>query len=238
MLRRLAPPHLVLAAYCGGLCLALAWRPPLWTALLAAAMAALALAGVVRAPLAWPSGAAWSAAARLGAHRRAAGLRSSASPAWPWREARLTHLSDSRLAALTGRTVDLRAVLTALPTVKDAEVTLAVAVESADGARVAEPAQLRLRLEDGQSFTPDPTGSLTEGALHRRRLGARPASAGAEARAPSTTAATCAGAASTRCWRATSPTCASPATAAASRASSTVCASPPARTSAPASIRR
>jgi hypothetical protein len=129
MLRRLAPPHLILAAYCGGLCLALAWRPPLWTALLAAAMAALALAGAVRAPLAWPSGAAWSSAARFGVIAALlavifgiAGLAVA--------EARLTHLSDSRLAALTGRTVDLRAVVTALPTVKDAEVTLTVAVAS------------------------------------------------------------------------------------------------------------
>jgi len=169
MLRRLAPPHLILAAYCGGLCLALAWRPPLWTALLAAAMAALALVGAVRAPPAWPSAAARLGEARLAAVRLGAvaallaaifGLAGLAVA-----EARLAHLSESRLATLTGRTVDLQAVLTALPTVKDAEVTLALAVESADGTRIAEPAQLRLRLEDGQSFTPDPTGALTEGAL-------------------------------------------------------------------------
>jgi len=164
MLRRLAPPHFILAAYCGGLCLALAWRPPLWTALLAAAMAALALAGVARAPLAWPSGVAWSAAARFGVIAALLALIFGVA-GLAVAEARLTHLSESRLGALTGRTVDLQAVLTALPAVKDAEVTLAVAVESADGARVSEPAHLRLRLEDGQSFTADPTGSLTEGAL-------------------------------------------------------------------------
>lgn len=158
MLRRLAPPHLVLAAYCGGLCLALAWRVPLWTAVLAAAMTTLAVAGVVRAPLVWPSGAARAAviAALLALLFGVAGLAVA--------QARLARLADSRLAALTGRTVDLSAVLTALPSVKDGVVTLAVAVEAADGARVGEPAHLRLRLEGGEDFAADPTGPLTEGA--------------------------------------------------------------------------
>ena len=44
-----APPHVLLGAYCAGLCLVLAWRPPPGALLVAAAAAAVALAVAARA---------------------------------------------------------------------------------------------------------------------------------------------------------------------------------------------
>ena len=81
--------------------------------------------------------------------------------------ARLDAIAHSALAARTGERVALTAVLTDLPAVKDDQVTLAVRVSGVDGREVREPAHLRLRLEEGQTFAHDPTGPLTEGALLR-----------------------------------------------------------------------
>ena len=44
-----APPHVLLGAYCAGLCLVLAWRPPLAALLAAVALAAGVLAVAARA---------------------------------------------------------------------------------------------------------------------------------------------------------------------------------------------
>ncbi len=60
-MRRFAPPHVLLAGYCAGLCMALVWRPP--ASLLAAAFIGVALA-------------TFGAAARLG---RGPAVR---GPAW------------------------------------------------------------------------------------------------------------------------------------------------------------
>ena len=49
-------------------------------------------------------------------------------------------------------------MLTDLPAVKDDQVTLAVRVTGVAGRDVREPAHLRLRLEEGQTFGYDPLG--------------------------------------------------------------------------------
>ncbi len=81
--------------------------------------------------------------------------------------ARLDAVARSSLAVHTGERVALSAVLTDLPVAKDDQVTLAVRVTGVAGTDVREPAHLRLRLEEGQTFGHDPTGPLTEGALLR-----------------------------------------------------------------------
>ena len=58
-------------------------------------------------------------------------------------------------------------MLTDLPAIKDDQVTLAVRVTDAAGRELREPAHLRLRLEEGQTFAHDPVGPLTEGAVLR-----------------------------------------------------------------------
>ncbi len=156
--RRFAPPHLLLAAYCAGLCSALAARPRGWPLLLGCGLAGLALAALVRGPSAKrPRAALIAVPLVLAALFAASGAAVGG--------ARLASLSRSSLAASTGRSVDLQAVLTDLPVVKDQDVTLVVGVLAADGARLSEPAHLRLRLDDGASFTPDSGGALVEGAL-------------------------------------------------------------------------
>jgi competence protein ComEC len=81
--------------------------------------------------------------------------------------ARLDAVAQSTLAARTGDRVALTAEVTDLPAAKDDQVTVAVRVTGVNGEYVREPAHLRLRLEDGQTFGYDPTGPLTEGALLR-----------------------------------------------------------------------
>ena len=153
-MRLFAAPHLVLAAYCAGLCLALAVRPPaVWlaVALVLGVTAALAVrrdAHTVRivAALVALAGLFVCTGAAVGS-------------------AQLQKLSRSSLAARTGERLPLRAQLTDLPAVGAGEVTLAVRVVEAGGAPLREPAHLRLRLADGQTFALDPTGPLVEGAI-------------------------------------------------------------------------
>ena len=172
-MRRLASPHLLLAAYCAGLCLALAWRPP---ALVLAVAAALAVGLLVATQ--WTSGRQrWDAAlARRGPLLAAATLAVLFLIAGVMvAEARLGALDRSVLAASSGHHVDMTAVLTDLPTEKNGEVTLAVRVTTIAGAAVSEPAHLRLRLDDGQQLGYQPTGPLTEGAeLQLRSVNVEP----------------------------------------------------------------
>ena len=155
-----APPHLLLGGYCAGLCLALAWRPPL---VLLGAAAALRR----RACSSRPRGCRRSRTApALGGRRRPRRACSSAPARWS-AAARLDAVGRSTLAAYVGHHVPLTAVLTDLPAIKDDQVTLAVRVTGAAGRELREPAHLRLRLEEGQTLAYDPVGPLTEGAVLR-----------------------------------------------------------------------
>jgi competence protein ComEC len=153
-----APPHALLGAYCAGLLLVLAWRPPPALLLAAAALAAGALIGAVRAP-ALAARAPAVALAGLAVLFVCAGAVLGG--------ARLDALAHSDLGARVGERVALTAVLTDLPSVKEDQVTLVVRVTGVEGMSVREPAHIRLRLEEGQTLPHDPTGPLTEGALLR-----------------------------------------------------------------------
>ena len=157
MLRRLAPPHLFVAGYCGGLGLALATRPPAWVLLaLAGAIAgllALLLRGVSRDG-AGP-GRLFAAPALLTALFLVGGVAVGGG--------RLAALEQSELRGSVGRTVSLTAVLTDLPVVKEQAVTLAVDVLAVDGRAAPEPAHLRLRLDEGQTLPAGSRGPLVEG---------------------------------------------------------------------------
>ena len=116
-MRSLAPPHLLLAAYCGGLCLALAWRPSLALLVVAGLLAAAGLILGQRAPV-LPGRAA------LLAERRAlvvavALMLLFAVAGVAVGGARLAAIGRSTLAAYTGHHVPLTAVLTDLPAEKD-----------------------------------------------------------------------------------------------------------------------
>ena len=153
-----APPHLLLGGYCAGLCLVLAWRPPL--VLLGAAVAlALALLVASRGLPALADRAAVVTAAGLVVLFLCTGALVGG--------ARLDAGGRSTLAAYVGRHVPLSAVLTDLPAIKDDQVTLAVRVTDAAGREVLEPAHLSLRLGEEEAFAYDPAGPLTEGALLR-----------------------------------------------------------------------
>ena len=158
MLRRLAPPHLIVAGYCAGLCLALTLRIPGWfvaAALLGLAAALWSVLRHVARPGASPA-PLLAAPVLLAALFLIAGLALGG--------ARLEALGHSALAPWTGRTVAVAAVLTDLPAVKQQEATLALQVHSVNGVALSEPAHLRLRLEDGQTLPPGSTGRLVEGA--------------------------------------------------------------------------
>ena len=153
-----APPHLLLGGYCAGLCLVLAWRPPLAVlAAVAAAAVALLLAG--RRVPALAERAGMVVAAGLVALFLCTGALAGA--------ARLDAVGRSTLAAYIGHHVPVTAVVTDLPAIKDDQVTLAVRVMDAAGRELREPAHLRLRLEEGQALAYDPVGPLTEGAVVR-----------------------------------------------------------------------
>ena len=153
-----APPHLLLGGYCAGLCLVLAWRPPL--ALLGAAVAlAAALLAAPRGLPALADRTAVVTAAGLVVLFVCVGALIGG--------ARLDAVGRSTLASSVGRHVPLTAVLVDLPAIKDDQVTLAVRVTDLGGSALREPAHLRLRLEEGSAFAYDPTGPLTEGAVLR-----------------------------------------------------------------------
>ncbi|MCX6364027.1 MAG: ComEC/Rec2 family competence protein [Actinobacteria bacterium] len=159
MLRRVAPLHVFVAAYCCGLCLTLAVRPPWWCLLAGVAGLAAAMVVALRRGssehslpallLVLPAG--------LAAMFLIAGVAVGGS--------RLDSLGHSTMEAFEGRFVTISAVLTDLPAAKDDQVTLAVAVKAVNAAPLAEPAHLRLRLEDGERFVLDSCGALVEGAV-------------------------------------------------------------------------
>ena len=151
-----APPHLLLAGYCAGLCLMLAWRPPL--ALLGAAAA---LAGVLL--VASPCVPALEERASLAAGAGLLVLFLCAGAVVGG--ARLDAVGRSTLGAYVGHHVPVTAVLVDLPAVKDDQVTLAVRLTEAAGRELREPAHVRLRLEAGQTLGYEPVGPLTEGAV-------------------------------------------------------------------------
>ncbi len=153
-----APPHLLLGGYCAGLCLVLAWRPPLTLLGAAAFVAVAALVASRRAPALGDQAAILVAAGLVVLFACTGALVGGA---------RLDAVGRSTLAAYSGRHVPLTAVLTDLPALKEDQVTLAVRVTSAAGQEIREPAHLSLRLEQGQSFAYDPVGPLTEGAVLR-----------------------------------------------------------------------
>jgi competence protein ComEC len=153
--RRLAPPHLLLGAYCAGLCLALVLRSPAW-ALVTAAVAGACLLAATGVPDHSSRLSMLAAAAALALLFLLAGLAVA--------HQRLVGLERSALRPLTGQSIVLQAVLTDLPAVSGDQVTLAVRVTAADGRAMAEPAHLRLDLSQGQTFTTDSCGPLVEGA--------------------------------------------------------------------------
>jgi competence protein ComEC len=159
LLRRIAPLHVLAAAYCGGLCLALAVRPSWWCLVLGVAGPAAAVVVALRRGSSECSSPAWLLALPvcLATMFLVAGLAVGGSS--------LDLLEHSALEVYEGRNVTLTAVLTDLPAAKDDQVTLAVAVRAVSGAPLAEPAHLRLRLEDGEPFVLDSCGALVEGAV-------------------------------------------------------------------------
>jgi competence protein ComEC len=156
--RRLAPPHLLLGAYCAGLCLVLATRPGApW--LIAAALCAVATLAAARSRPADGDASRWCALAlpaALAILFLVAGLAVG--------EQRLAALGGSTLQPFIGRSVSLRAVLTDLPAVDDDQVTLAVRAMTLAGQKVDEPVHLRLKLREGQTFALCSDGPLVEGA--------------------------------------------------------------------------
>jgi len=156
--RRLAPPHLLLGAYCTGLCLATVWRPAVVVLVaLAVAGALAATASGVRPEIARRRWGRAALPAALAALLLAAGLSVGA--------ARLGALAESDLAARIGDTVALRATLVDLPVQKDETLDVPVRVTALDGAPVEEPAHLSLHLDDEDPVAIDHCGPLTEGAL-------------------------------------------------------------------------
>jgi competence protein ComEC len=175
VLRRVAPPHLLLAAYCAGICVSLAVRPSAWLLLVITASGAALLASSTRSGpkrgAAVPQRASGlcslAVIAGLAAFFLVAGLAAG--------QGRLNALRASRLAVYTGHTVDVSAELSELPAVKGDQVTLAVKVRGVGGARLAEPAHLRLRLNQGERFAGRACAGLVEGALIRvRRVSVQP----------------------------------------------------------------
>ena len=148
----------MLTAYCAGLCLALAARPPWWIPALALAAITAGLWFALRRGGTAGSSLSWLLAvpACLAVFFLVAGLAMGGH--------RLKALERSSLTAYVGQSVALTAVLTDLPAIKEDQVTLAVDLEEVGHAPLREAAHLRLRLDDGQRFALDPCGALVEGA--------------------------------------------------------------------------
>ncbi len=156
MTARVAPLHVLLGGYVGGLVAALAWRPSA-VALLAAAMcAAVALVPALRLP---PAGRPrLPAAAALAALFVVAGAAVGG--------ARLTALERSELTPSIGRSVTLQRDARRPPRAARRPLLAARARDRGRRARpVGEPAHLALRVEEGETPDLDQCGALTEGAL-------------------------------------------------------------------------
>lgn len=174
-MRRPAFIHWLLAAYCGGLCCALAWPYGVRGALAATGLAAL-------------GGAAGAAAARRAGLRRdllvfalvplfaAGGLTLGA--------VRLATLAHSDLTPYVGRSADVVATVLTLPDLGGRGLGLDVRVDTVDGVAVGEKARLDLETDQEFGAAPeaaasdplvaaalDPCGILAEGA--RIRIKAR-----------------------------------------------------------------
>ena len=205
MLRRLAPPHLLLAGYCAGLCLALGVRPPAWVLVAAAAVIAGALAFQLWRVSRDGAGPGWLLAAPAPPGRA---LRSSA--AWPSGPGVSRRSPRASCVRGSGARSTVSAVLTDLPAVKEQAATLAVDVAgrrrtSGVGAR-PPPAAARRRSDAPGGVERPARRGCPRGwsAACAWRTSRRPAPA------PSTTGGTSGVAASTSPWRATSRGCASP----------------------------
>ena len=148
----------MLTAYCVGLGLALAARPPWWVPVLALVAVTAGLWLALRRGAGTGASPVWLLAlpACLAVLFLMTGLAMGGY--------RLKALERSSLTAYTGRSVAVTAVLTDLPAIKDDQVTLAVRLEEVGHAPLREPAHLRLQLDDGQRFALDSCGALVEGA--------------------------------------------------------------------------
>jgi competence protein ComEC len=155
---RLAPLHIILAAYVSGLVLALAWRPGPLALVLATATAGAVLLHVRRRRSQGP-------AARVAGVLALAALFVAAGAALG--AARLAGIASSQLAARIGASVTLDATLVDLPELREDRLTLPLRVTAVDGAAVDEPAHLALRVAEGERPDLDQTGPLTEGARVR-----------------------------------------------------------------------
>ena len=175
-LRRLAPVHLVAAAYCVGLALSLGWQP---SGAVLAAVAGAAAACVAGCLVVGRSARSLVAAA-------AALVLLFVMVGIAVGQQRLQSVAHSRLRPLVGRSVAVQAVLLDLPQVNGTRASLPVRVERVDGAPHHETARLQLDLTD-RSGRPsgsqpatvafDPCGPLVEGArvvLPRARVEALP----------------------------------------------------------------
>jgi competence protein ComEC len=157
VLRRLSPPHLLVAAFCSGLCASLVWRPPVWVVPLAAVSIAGALTVSLTGRRSDEPPSPRLAAPLLGllAVFVVVGLGVGG--------ARLAALERSTLTAYVGRDVELQATLVDLPQTKADRTTLALAVTRVGAADMSEPARLTLQLEAGDDAGPPPAGTLVEG---------------------------------------------------------------------------
>ncbi len=175
-MRRLAPPHLLLTAYCAGLCLAIVWRPAAWVLVAWLAAAVLATLSGMRGERGAQPHEVWPA--ETGSEPAPEARRASARLALPVAlgalllavgvtvgSARLASIADSQLSGRVGERVALRATLVDLPTQRDDALDLAVRVTAVEGVEVGEPAHLSLRLDSEDEVALDHCGPLTEGAL-------------------------------------------------------------------------
>ena len=164
-MRRAGVIHLLLAGYCLGLCLSLAWRPgPLVLALGCAVGAGGALA--VAAHGHGHTGAATeaSAATATGTAVAAFVIALFLVCGLAVGSLRLAHFGHSRLAGFIGRRATVRGTLVDLPQAGPGKLSLALRVDSANGVPMHEPAHLTLSVADNATPVCDPCGVLTEGA--------------------------------------------------------------------------
>jgi len=155
---RVMPIHLALGGYCLGLCLSLWAHVPNTVVLVLAVL--LSLPALLRRRLAMPEIVVVACLA-------AAGFAALVAAGCLVGGARLQALEKSDLAGRIGDSVELQAVVTDLPKLKELRATVPLRVTAADGAPVDEPARITLELPDEEAAArlADPCGGLTEGML-------------------------------------------------------------------------
>ncbi len=139
---RLLPVHLALAAYCAGLCLSLAWRPPLAMILSLAAACVLPLAARGRSRVAdrlVGAGLALCVAVLLLGAGTAVG------------SSRLRSVDESLLKERVGERVSLAATVVDLPTVKARRATVRLQVTALEGVALHEATRLSVRMPDDET---------------------------------------------------------------------------------------